>query len=78
MSNIKILFYGAGGTGTMANSVEVYANAYDGITIEIRNNIDQTLEVVSLSKQSAIRFSKEIRREIAVLNQPDNNTEDGE
>ena len=79
MSNIKILFYGAGGTGTMANSVEVYANAYDGITIEIRNNIDQTLEVVSLSKQSAIRFSKEIRRKIAEVKYSNQNIlKDGE
>lgn len=67
MSNIKILFYGQ--SGTEPNSIQVFANCDDGITIEIFNNLTKSMELISLSKKSAIRFSKEIRREIAVLNE---------
>lgn len=67
MSNIKILFYGE--NGTEPNSIQVFANTQDGITIEIFNNLTKSMELICLSKKSAIRFSKEIRREIAVLNE---------
>lgn len=67
MSNIKILFGGSEKSKTEQHILQVFANTNNEIIISIEAKNDGTFEFISLDKSTAIRFSREIRRQIALL-----------
>jgi hypothetical protein len=58
---IQLKFYGTEKTETQENSLEVFINSQEEITILIKD------ELVSLDKPTAIRLSRELRKQIALL-----------
>lgn len=67
MANVKLLFYGTEGS---EKTIECYANSDEELVISIQNEYDSNITSwVYLDRETAIRFSKELRKEIAKLNQ---------
>jgi hypothetical protein len=65
MANVKLLFYGTEGS---EKTIECYANADEELVISIDNEYDAGKTIaIFLDKETAIRFSKELRKEIAKL-----------
>lgn len=67
MSNYKIIFGGSEKSKTEQHILQVFANTNNEIIISIEAKNDGTFEFISLDKSTAIRFSREIRRQIALL-----------
>lgn len=66
MANVKLLFYGTEKSRTEGHSIECYVNVSDEISIVLtEENSSPTL--ISLDKNTAIRFAKEIRRQISMI-----------
>ena len=67
---VQLKFYGTEETKTNDNSLEVFVNTHDEITVRIKDESvdhDYNRQLVSLDKQTAIRLSREIRKQIALL-----------
>jgi hypothetical protein len=67
---VQLKFYGTEETKTNDNSLEVFVNSHDEITVRIKDESvdhDYNQQLVSLDKQTAIRLSREIRKQIALL-----------
>lgn len=67
MSNIQILFGGSEKSKTEQHILQVYANINNEIFISIEDKNDGAFEFIALDKSTAIRLSREIRRQIALL-----------
>jgi hypothetical protein len=67
---IQLKFYGTEKTETQENSLEVFINSQEEITILIKDESvshDFNRQLVSLDKPTAIRLSRELRKQIALL-----------
>jgi len=67
---VQLKFYGTEETKTNDNSLEVFVNSHLEITVRIKDESvdhDYNQQLVSLDKQTAIRLSREIRKQIALL-----------
>lgn len=64
MANIKLIFQGTERSETFEDELEVYANTFNEITIIIN---DSHLSMICLDKETAIKFSKELRKQISYL-----------
>ncbi len=70
MSNVKLLFISTGKGGSERETIEVYANENDEITIKIADiDLEFNPRFVTLDRQTAIKFCKELKRSIALLNE---------
>lgn len=67
MANVKLLFYGTKQSGTQEISIECFQNSYNEITIKIDEGRDFPLSFISLDKETAIKLSKELRKQIATI-----------
>jgi len=67
---VKLKFYGTEETKTENQSLEVFVNQSKEITLIINDeDVDLVLnkQIISLDKQTAIRLSRELRKQIALL-----------
>jgi len=67
---VQLKFYGTQKTNTQENSLEVFLNSEDEITILIKDESvshDFNRQLLSLDKQTAIRLSRELRKQIALI-----------
>ncbi len=69
MANVKLSFYGSEKSRTTEHRLECYANTNKELFISIeKENSDCYDECfISLDKSTAIKLSKEIRKQIALL-----------
>lgn len=67
MANVKLLFCGSEHTGTKQSTVECYYNTGNEVSIIIEDTDTKTFEVISLDRETAIKFSKELRKQIALI-----------
>lgn len=68
MANTRLLFYGSKIGNTENHKLEVYANLSNEIFIEMDASDDLHSCFITLDKSTAIKLSKELRRQIALLN----------
>ena len=68
MANVKLLFYGTIKTKTSNTSIECFCNDKNEISISITDgDFPNNFEIVSLDKPTAIKFSRELRKQIALI-----------
>ena len=68
MANTRLLFYGSERGNTENHKLEVYANLSNEIFIEVDANDGLHNCFITIDKSTAIKLSKELRRQIALLN----------
>lgn len=69
MADISIIFNGASGTSTESSKLEVFANTQNNISISLQDdnvNYDYP-SVIQLSKSTAIKFHRELKKQISFL-----------
>ena len=67
---VQLKFYGTEVTNTNEHSLDVFVNSQLEITVRIKDESidhDYNIQLVSLDKQTAIRLSRELRKQIALL-----------
>lgn len=64
MENVKLVFCGTPESKTNNVSLELFATNDNDLMISIESN---GIEIIHLSKQTAIRLSKELKKQIALL-----------
>lgn len=64
MANIKLLFQGTERSETNQDELEVYANNFNELTLILNGS---HLSMISLDKETAIKFAKEVRKQISYL-----------
>jgi hypothetical protein len=73
MENTKLLFGGTERSETFEVALQLYANDYDEVFILIRDFEDDDLITnqhhICISKQTAIKLSKELKKQISLLGQ---------
>jgi hypothetical protein len=72
MANVKLVFCGDEQTENTKKEMQVYVNQYQKLYIEINDISDyaqgwDSLQYIVLDKQTAIKFSKELRKQIALI-----------
>ena len=70
MANVKLLFYGTNESVFENFSIECFANVNGHISIIIEDNDDTdyiNMKAIVLDKETAIRLSKELRKQISIL-----------
>ncbi len=67
MANVKLLFYGTEESETENVSIECFYNAGRELSIVIDEEQLQRKKFIVLDKSTAIRFSKELRKQIALM-----------
>jgi hypothetical protein len=72
MGNVKIIFLGCENSRTDGHELEVFANDSNQLFISIEMNSPKSQcdgeAFLCLDKSTAIKFSKELRKQIALLN----------
>jgi len=66
MSNVRLLFFGTERSFTNYNSIELFCNKNGNLTIMLKDK-QLKMEHLELDKSSAIKFSKELRKQIALM-----------
>lgn len=69
MADVDIIFRGALGTSTEKAQLEVFANTMNNITISLKdeNAFNDCPVIIQLSKSTAIRFHRELKKQISFL-----------
>lgn len=67
MADIDIIFRGAIGTNTEENKLEVFWNTTNKITISILEANSDYPVLVNLSKETAIKFHRELKKQISYI-----------
>lgn len=70
MADIDIIFKGSLDSGTEENQLQVFCNVSNNITISIldeNNNNYGYPTIISLSKSTAIKFHRELKKQISFL-----------
>jgi hypothetical protein len=68
MGNVKLIFGGTEDSNTTEHELEVYVDqGGDSLIISIEMNSSEGA-FIFLDKSTAIKFSKELRKQIAILN----------
>lgn len=70
MANTRLFFYGTEKGNTENHSLEIYV-LQNEIFIEIDDNMGNENACITFDKSTAIKLSKEIRRQISLLNDGD-------
>ena len=65
MANVKLLFYGT--ERTEDATLECYHDVHNEISIIIEDSETRTFEIITLDRETAIKFSKELRKQIALI-----------
>lgn len=67
MANVKLLFYGTEISGTEEIGLECFHNQHNEVTIKL--DVDQHfgLRLISMDKETAVKFSRELRKQIALI-----------
>lgn len=68
--SVQLKFYGTEATNTNEHYLDVFVNSQLEITVRIKDESvehDFNQQLVSLDKQTAIRLSRELRKQIALL-----------
>lgn len=67
MANVKLIFSGTKQSSTELTNLQVYANSNNELYIEINDNDVLPSCCICLDKETAIKLSKEIRKQISYL-----------
>ena len=69
MANVKLIFCGSGQSGTEEHTLAAYCNSNKELFISIDMNFgdDYSNAYLCLDKSTAIKFSKELRKQISYL-----------
>jgi len=67
MANVKLLFCGTEKSNTIDRNIECFHNQFDEITINVKCDVSGSFTYVSLDKETAIKLSKELRKQIALI-----------
>ena len=67
MANVKLLFYGTEESETENVSIECFYNAGCELSIVINQGEYYPKKFIVLDKSTAIKFSKELRKQIALM-----------
>ena len=67
MANVKLLFCGSEQSNTEDRNIECFHNQYNEITINVKCDVSGLFNFVSLDKETAIKLSKELRKQIALI-----------
>ena len=67
MANVKLLFYGTELSGTENMDLECFHNQHNEITIKIAESKKFSCGVISVDRETAIKLSKELRKQIALI-----------
>ena len=65
MANVKLLFYGTEKTQTQDVSIQCFYNVKNEISVVITDK--ESTEIISMDKPTAIKFSRELRKHIALI-----------
>lgn len=61
---VQLVFYGSEKSETDSVQLKAFCNTHDEIYIEIKSN-DMYSSCICLNKETAIKFSRELRKQIA-------------
>lgn len=67
MAKMKLVFYGSEISGTDETELEVFANNKNELFIQIKGEDNYYPYFIALDRDTAIKFSKEIRKQISYL-----------
>jgi hypothetical protein len=67
MANVKLLFYGTEKTETQNTCIQCFCNASNEISVIITDK--EGREIISMDKPTAIKFSRELRKHIALISE---------
>ena len=67
MANVKLLFYGTEKSETENITIECFCNAHNELCVIIDEGSEFSKRIIVLDKSTAIRFSKELRKQIALI-----------
>jgi hypothetical protein len=76
MANLKTIFLGADGTETEENELECFCNISNKISITIFDKAVNNYgypNVIQLDKNTAIKLSKELRKQISLIEESEVN-----
>lgn len=68
--SVQLKFYGTEATNTNDHSLDVFVNSQLEITVRIKDESfdgPYNIQLISLDKQTAIKLSRELRKQIALL-----------
>lgn len=68
---VELIFTGTERSNTEHIELTTFINLHKEITLKIKVD-DNVLSFISLDKQTAIRFQKELRKQISYLNEDNN------
>ncbi len=66
MANVRLLFFGTEKSLTYYKSIELFCNKNSNLTIIIKDK-EFKEQVIELDKSSAIKFSRELRKQISLM-----------
>lgn len=64
---VQLKFYGTEKTDTENHSLIIYASGHNEIFIKIEDNNMDKFQFISLDRETAIKLSKELRKQISLL-----------
>jgi hypothetical protein len=64
MANVKLIFQGTERSKTFDDDLEVYVNHFNELTIIVNGS---HLSMVCLDRETAIKFAKELRKQISYI-----------
>jgi hypothetical protein len=67
MAKVKLLFYGTEETNTENITLECFYNSANEVSIMTNDNDTSNQLIISFDKETAIRFSRELRKQIALM-----------
>ena len=67
MANVRLLFCGTEETNTQNMNVQCFYNVENELSIKIEDYESKTFKVISIDRETAILFSKELRKQIALI-----------
>ena len=67
MSDVDIIFRGALNTRTEDTKLEVFCNVANKITISIQEEDSTYPSIIILSKETAIKFHRELKKQISFI-----------
>jgi len=67
MANVKLVFCGDEETENTNKEMQMYINQFGKLYMCITDVYDDNFQYTALDKQTAIKFSKELRKQIALM-----------
>jgi hypothetical protein len=63
---VRLIFHGTHRSETNQNEISVFANVHDEIYLQVKQNDYQNIHIC-LDRETAIKLSKELRKQIALI-----------